>query len=677
MLLSERELGISEDHEGIIDLPSELAIGSSAAIALGLDDPLFDVAVTPNRQDCLGVHGIARDLAAAGVGRLKPLDMTKVPGRFKSPINVHLRTADPIGCPLFVGRYFRGVRNGPSPAWLRRRLESVGSRPISTLVDITNFVTLDLNRPLHVFDADKLKGDIHVRFGRGERFMALNGKEYACDESMTGICDESGVLGLGGIMGGQSTGVSETTTNTFLEVALFDPIRTAATGRKHDIISDARYRFERGVDPAFAHPGAEIATRLILELCGGEASELVIAGDVPAWAKSVRFRPGRVRHLGGVDLPAAESQRILGALGYAVDGETVAVPSWRSDVNGEADLVEDVLRIHGFDAIPSTPLPRTSVVAKPSLSPTQRRAPVAKRALAARGMVEAVTNSFLPERQAKLFGGGDARLKLVNPISTELDTMRPSVLPNLLTAAARNHDRGMADTALFEVGPTYAGDRPEDQALIAGGVRRGMTRPRNWAEPAREVDAFDAKADAIAVLNALGVPTANLQVSQGNAPSWYHPGRSGALVLGPTVLAWFGEVHPQVLSVLDVKAPVAGFEVMVSAVPLPRARPTRSRPKLELSDLPAVERDFAFVVARDVPAAALLRAAKSADRQLITDAAVFDVYEGKGVPDGQKSIAVSVRLEPKQKTLTDKEIEAVSAKIVAAVQKATGGTLRT
>jgi phenylalanyl-tRNA synthetase beta chain len=401
----------------------------------------------------------------------------------------------------------------------------------------------------------------------------------------------------------------------------------------------------------------------------------------------VRFRPDRVRQLGGVELAAAESHRILGALGYrissrddttgGVDGESVQVPSWRSDVNGEADLVEDVLRIHGFDKIAAVSLPRTSTVATPSLSPQQRRVPLAKRTLAARGMVEAVTNSFLPERQAKLFGGGAASLKLVNPISTELDTMRPSLLPNLLTATARNHDRGQADVALFEVGPTYADDTPQGQALVAGGVRRGLAVTRNWALPARPVDAFDAKADAIAVLAALGVATQNLQVVQGNAPAWYHPGRSAGLLLGPTALAWFGEMHPAILAELDVKAPAVGFEAIVSAIPMPRARPTKSRPKLELSDLPAVERDFAFVVPRDVAAAALVRAAKSAEKQLITDVTVFDVYEGKGVAEGQKSIALAVRLEPRQKTLTDKEIEAVAAKVVAAVAKATGGVLRT
>jgi phenylalanyl-tRNA synthetase beta chain len=677
MLLSERELGLSDDHEGIIDLPLDTPVGTKYAVASGLDDPVFDVAVTPNRQDCLGVRGIARDLAAAGVGRLKSLESKAAPGGFKSPVGVHLKAPDPKACPLFIGRYFKGVRNGPSPAWLKRRLESIGLRPISTLVDITNFVTFDLSRPLHVFDADKLKGDIHVRFGRGEKFMALNGKEYVADETMTAICDDSGVLGLGGIIGGESTGCSDDTVNVFLEVALFDPIRTATTGRKLDIVSDARYRFERGLDPAFTPVGAEIATRLITELCGGAASDLVIAGKVPDWQRSVRFRPDRVRQLGGVDVPAAESHRILGALGYRVDGESVQVPSWRSDVHGEADLVEDVLRIHGFDKIPSVSLPRLSTVATPSLSPQQRRAPLAKRALAARGMVEAVTNSFLPERHAKLFGGGDPRLKLVNPMSSELDTMRPSLLPNLLTAAGRNHDRGQPDIALFEVGPSYADDTPTGQTLVAGGVRRGMAVPRNWSGQPRAADAFDAKADAIAVLAAVGVPVANLQVAQGNAPGWYHPGRSGGLLLGPTALAWFGEMHPGVLAALDVKAPAVGFEVTVSAAPLPRARATNARPKLELSDLPAVERDFAFVVARDIAAAALLRAAKSADRQLIADAQVFDVYEGKGVPDGQKSIALTVRLEPQQKTLTDKEIEAVSAKIVAAVAKATGGTLRT
>ena len=683
MLCSMREMGLSDEHEGIIDLPAEAPIGVPFAKVLGLDDPIFEIKLTPNRQDCLGVRGIARDLVAAGLGTLKPLDTAPVPGAFASPLGVRLdfTAATANACPLFIGRYVRGVKNGPSPAWLQDRLRAIGLRPISTLVDITNLVTFDLGRPLHVFDADAVAGGIHARLGKpGERFTALDGKEYAVDADMCVICDDDGVLGLGGVMGGEPSGVTADTINVFIEAALFDPVRTAATGRKLGINSDARYRFERGVDPAFARPGMEVATRLVLALCGGEASELVIAGAEPAWRRAINFRPARVHQLGGLDLPEREQVRLLEALGFTVetgiDVLTVRVPSWRSDVDGEADLVEEVCRVYGYDAIPAVPLPSVAVVAKPALDAGQQRVRVAKRALAGRGLVEAVTWSFTSRAFAQEFGGGGAALVLANPMSAELDTMRPSLLPNLIAAAGRNIARGIADLALFEVGPQYAGPTPEGQSTAATGLRRGRSGPRHWLSGGRDVDAFDVKADALALLGALGLAVETIQVGS-DAPGWYHPGRSGVLRLGPKlVLAQFGELHPRVLAAMDVKGPLVGFEVLLDALPQARPKASKARAPLAASDLPAVERDFAFVVDRSVTADQLVRAAKSAEKVLIGQVSVFDVYEGSGVGEGRKSIAIAVRLEPKVKTLTEAEIDAAAAKIVAAVTKATGGVLR-
>jgi phenylalanyl-tRNA synthetase beta chain len=682
MLCSEREMGLSEEHEGIIELPDDAPVGQPFAPVMGLDDPVIDVAVTPNRQDCLGVYGIARDLAAAGLGELREFAPAPVAGSFDSPIKVDLDllAESPEACPCFVGRYFRGVKNGPSPAWMQRRLRAIGLRPISALVDITNYVTYDLGRPLHVFDAKTVTGNIRPRLARdGETMLALNGKEYTLDATMTVIADEAKAEGLGGVMGGETSGCTEATTDVFLEVALFDPLRTAATGRKLQIESDARYRFERGVDPAMVIPGAEHATRLIQQLCGGAASALVIAGSPEVPPTEVIFRPDRVRTLGGLELDPERQAGILEALGFALDrGDPdrwrVVAPTWRSDVEGEADIVEEVCRIHGLDKVPSVPLPREQVISLPSLSAGQRRVPRAKRALAARGMVECVTWSFTSSAWAALFGGN--ALKLANPISADLDQMRPSVLPNLLLAAQRNHARGYADLALFEAGPAYRTDKPDGQDLVAGGIRTGQVVGRHWAGGARPVDAFDAKADAIAALAAAGAPVDNLQVVA-EAPAWYHPGQSGTLRLGPqNVLAYFGVLHPKVLRAMDVKGPVAGFEAFVEKTPLPKAKAGRAKPRVALSPYQAVERDFAFVVGRDVPADAILRAAKSADKMLIEAAEVFDVYTGTGIADDAKSVAIAVRLQPRERTLTDAEIDAVATKVVAAVSKATGATLR-
>jgi len=677
MLCSAYELGLGDDHEGIIELPENAPIGTRYASFAGLGDTVLDIKVTPNRADCLGVRGIARDLAAAGVGTLKPLDARPLPGCFHSPIRIHIE--DHTACPLFLGRHIRGVRNGPSPAWLRQRLEAIGLRPISALVDTTNFLTFDLNRPLHVFDAGRVSGDLTVRFARpGETLLALNGQEYALDPAITAIADTASVQSLGGVIGGEATGCSEATTEIFIEAALFDPIRTAATGRKLNIASDARYRFERGLDPAFVQDGLEIATRLVLDLCGGEASEIVMAGAAPDWRRRYLLRTARMATLGGLHVPHEESAVTLRALGCTVEalagGDlSVEPPSWRGDIVGEADLVEEVLRIKGYDQIPAAPLAREEPLSRPALTLSQRRAELVRRTLAARGLSEAVTFSFIGANEAELFGGGKPELKLVNPISADLDAMRPSVLPGLIAAVRRNADRGFPDVALFELGPLYRDDTPEGQALVAAGVRGGRSGSKHWRAPAREIDLYDVKSDALGALAAMGAPAENVQVTA-DPPPWYHPGRAGTLRLGPRVLGAFGELHPAVLEALDARPPVAGFEVFLNTVPEPRTG--RAKPPLKLSVFQPIERDFAFVVDRDLPADALLRAARSVDRKLVAEIRLFDVYEGAGLPEGKKSLAVTVVLQPQEQTLTDAEIEGFSKRFVAQVEKATGGKLR-
>ncbi len=681
MLCSSRELQLGDDHSGIIDLPEDTTTGIPAAEALGLDDAVIEIKVTPNRGDCLGVHGIARDLAAAGLGTLKPMKAAPTKGAYQSPIKwTHGYEAKPDSpCPIVVGRHFRGLKNGTSPDWLQRRLKAIGLRPISTLVDITNLVTFDLNRPLHVFDARKLSGDLVMRQARdGEQIQALDGKTYTLDPSIAVIADSKGVHGLGGVMGGEATGVQDDTTDVLLEVAYFDPIRTATTGRKLGIQSDARYRFERGIDPQSVHWGTDVATRLILELCGGEASEIFSSGVMPAWEKSFMLRADRVKTLTAIDVPAKDTADILTKLGFTVSGTgpwTAAVPSWRPDIVGEADLVEEVTRVAGFDRIPTTSLPRLSTTSKPARDALQRRVPQARRALAAHGMNEAVTWSFLPLKKAERFGGGGADLRLLNSIDATLDTMRPSILPNLIDAASRNEARGLGDPALFEVGPQYKDATPAGQARVAAGVRHNMAVPRNWAGPARTVDAFDAKADALAVLAAIGAPVENMSAQTG-APDWYHPGRSGVIKLGDRVMANFGELHPELAADADFKGPVVAFEVFLDAPPPPKAKASKARPKLVLSAFQPVERDFAFLVDANVEAEKLVRAARNADKALITGARVFDVYAGKGVPEGKKSLAIAVTLQPMERTLTDAEIEAACNKIVAAVVKATAAVLR-
>jgi phenylalanyl-tRNA synthetase beta chain len=682
MLVSEKELELSDDHDGIIELPDGTEIGTPFAELAGLGDPMIELAITPNRGDCLGVRGVARDLAAAGLGTLKPLDDGKVSGAFASPVRWSREfPADAEdACPMVVGRSFKGVTNGPSPKWLQDRLTAIGLRPISALVDITNYVSYDLGRPLHVFDIAKLDGDLTMRLAKdGEKIEALDDETYELDSGMTVIADKKGVQGIAGVMGGLASGCTEATTEVFLEVALFDPIRTATTGRKLGIESDARYRFERTVDPQSAVWGTEVASRMILELCGGEASELTVAGELPPPAPAVSLRESRLKRFGGADIAIAEAAKILEALGFAVtiDGETLDAvpPSWRPDIEGEHCLVEEVLRVYGYDNVPTVPMTRESVLPKPILTARQRQAAFAKRVLANRGMMEAVTWSFLPSDHAVLFGGGAAALRLDNPISSDLDAMRPSLLVNLLAAAGRNADRGYPDLALFETGPAFRDDTPDGQDFMVGGLRHGAAIGRHWSETARPVDVFDVKADALAVLEACNAPVASLQAG-GDAPGWYHPGRSGGLRLGPNVLAWFGEIHPAVLRALDVKGPAAGFEIFLDAIPQPKAQASKTRSALDASPFQAVTRDFAFLVDRAVPAEKLVRAALGAEKGLIEGVEVFDVFEGEALGADKKSIAIAVTLQPRDHTLTDAEIDAVAEKIVENVAKQAGGALR-
>lgn len=712
MMLSMREMGLGDDHTGIVDLPADAPLGESYVKWAGLDDPIIEISVTPNRGDALSVRGVARDLAAAGIGTLKPWSAAAVPAAYKAPLNWKIK--DPRACLWVLGRAVRGVKNGPSPKWLQDRLAAIGLRPISALVDITNFFTFDLGRPLHVFDVAKVKGtDLTMRMARdGETLTALNGKEYALTPEDGVIADAAGAEALGGVIGGEHSGCDGTTTECFIECALFDPVRIALSGRRHDVRTDARARFERGLDPAFLPDALEAATRMIIDLCGGEASEVSEAGAEPAWTRSATLRFGRVASYGGLDLPADQSVARLERLGFAVQardaaGVTVAVPSWRNDVASdlsayragggaltqfegldparaakaaegcaaiepEADLVEEVLRLGGLDAVPPVSLPAVAVIPPPAFTAKQVRAALARRVLAARGMQECVTFAFMEAKTAALFGATPDALRLVNPIAADLDQMRPTPVASLLLAASRNAARGFADVALAELGAAYRDVTPEGQAQVAAGVRHGVT-PRNWAEASRGVDAMDAKGDVMALLGALGVPMAALQVTA-DAPGFYHPGRSGVVRQGPkAVLATFGEVHPKVLEALDLPGPAVAFEVFLDAIPEPKRR------KKGAPDLPAFQplrRDFAFIVEDGIAAEALLRAARGADRTLIADVALFDVYRGKGVPEGSKSLAIQVTIQPREATLTDAQIEAVADRIVAAVAKATGAVLR-
>src|SRR5215469_3769810 len=680
MLVSEFELQISDDHEGIIELPDAAPVGGNYAQWAGLDDPVIEINLTPNRGDCAGVNGIARDLAAADMGKLRETSIRPVKGQFPCPVKVTLDFGTtPSLCPAFGLRLVRGVKNGPSPAWLQRRLVAIGLRPINALVDITNFSTYDRARPLHVFDAAKVHGNLTVRRARdGETLLALDGKQYMLDPTICVIADEGGVESLAGIMGGEATGCSEATTDVLIESALWEPLNIAQTGRKLGINSDARYRFERGVDPAFMVPGLELATQMVLDLCGGTPSDVTIAGSAAPPQRAIDFPVTETERLTGLAVPLADARAVLEDLGFKVAGAgarvKVTVPSWRGDVEGKADIVEEVVRIIGVDRVPSAPFDRGEAPRKPVLTAIQTRTRKAKRALAARNLVEAVTWSFISKKQAELFGGGKPELALANPIAADLSDMRPSLIPGLVIAAQKNADRGFPDTALFEVGQIFRGDRPEDQFTAAAGVRRALAKPsgigRHWRNHDGEVDAFDAKADAFAALAAAGASVQALQTAPG-APPWFHPGRSGTIQIGPqNVLGHFGELHPRALEALDSEGPLVAFEIVLERIPESKARGTRAKPPLELPLFQPVERDFAFVVDRDVKAADIVRAAQSADRKLITGVTVFDVYEGQGgqaIAPGKKSIAIAVTLQPRERTMTDAEIEALAAKIVAEV----------
>ena len=684
MLCSAAELMISDDHEGIIDLPADAPVGKSYADWAGASDPVIEINLTPNRPDCTGVAGIARDLGATSIGAYKDRIPKPVKGTFPCPVNVTFDFGKtPSLCPAFGLRLVRGVKNGPSPDWLQKRLTAIGLRPINALVDITNFITFDRGRPLHVFDAAKVNGNLTVRRAKnGEKLVALDGKTYTLDEGTCVIADEEGVESLSGIMGGEATGCSEQTTDVLIESALWDELNIAQTGRKLGINSDARYRFERGVDPAFMLPGLELATQMVLDLCGGQASEVVVAGDPTPKEKIINFPLSELPRLAGLKLPLADIRRVLEKLGFFVAGQgehmKVAVPSWRPDVHGRADIVEEIVRIIGVDRVPSTPFAREHA-RKPVLTAIQNRTRRAKRALAARGLVEAVTWSFVSKQEAELFGGGTAELALANPIAAELSDMRPSLIAGLVMASQRNADRGFSDTALFEVGQIFKGDRPEDQFTAASGLRHALARAsgsgRHWSSRAEPVDAFDAKSDAFAVLAAAGAPMQALQVVPGG-PAWFHPGRSGTIQIGPqNILGYFGELHPGTIAALKAEGPMVAFEVILERIPEPKARPTRAKPLLELSQFQPVERDFAFVVGSTVKAADIVRAAQNVDKKVISNVVVFDVYEGKGIEPGKKSIAIAVTIQPREKTLTDAEIDALSGKIVAEVTKRTGGVL--
>ncbi len=688
MLLSAREMGLGEDHAGIVELPEDAPVGMAYAHWAGLDDPVIEIKVTPNRGDALSVRGVARDLAAAGLGVLRPWRAEPVPPSFPSPIRWVTETP---ACPWVLGRFIRGVRNGPSPEWLRRRLESVGLRPISALVDITNFFTLDLGRPLHVFDAKTLVGSVlTMRQGRGETFRGLHGREVTVTEADCVIADAQGARALAGIVGGEETGCTEATTEVFLEVALFDPVAIANSGRRHGITTDARYRFERGIDAGLMREATEAATRMILELCGGEASEIVEAGAEPRTRRTASLRFSGLEAFGGLAVPADEACTILGRLGFETvsrepDRLTVRVPTWRNDCAGEPDpqaeydLIEEVLRIIGLDTVPAAPMPplkddmgRDRVVPPPSLTPSMARAATARRVLAARGLAECVTFSFMDGRLAALFGGGDEARRLLNPIASDLDSLRPTVLATLAAAAARNRARGFGDVALVEIGPAFWGGEPGEQSLVAAGLRAGAT-PRHWAQPSRPVDAIDAKGDAFAVLAGLGVHLDGVQVVP-EPPSWLHPGRSALLRVGANVtVGLFGELHPRVLAALDVAGPVAVFELDLGAIGAPR-RKRRGNPNLPAFQ--PVQRDFAFVVDEAVAAGAVLRAVRAADRALIERVELFDIYRGRGIEPGKKSLAVAVTIQPRERTLTDTELEALAERVVAAVAKATGAVLR-
>ncbi|PIR38701.1 MAG: phenylalanine--tRNA ligase subunit beta [Alphaproteobacteria bacterium CG11_big_fil_rev_8_21_14_0_20_39_49] len=675
MLCSAAELGLGDDHSGIIEMPaSNDNIARKYADVAGLSDPVIEIAITPNRGDCLGVYGIARDLAAAGLGELKELQVDNIKGEFKSKIKIIIDNE--IECPMFAGRYFKGVKNGESPDWLKSRLTAIGLRPISALVDITNYIAFEFGRPLHVYDAKKIKGNLHVRYAtEGEKIVALDDKEYFLDSEMTVVADsdDEKVQAIGGVIGGTESGCDENTTEVFLEVALFNPISVASTGRKLDIITDSRYRFERTVDPAFVKKAVEIATKMILDICGGEASEPVVAGGEPKWQREIEFDFKYVKQRGGIDVSEKECVAILEALGFAVNGNKISIPSWRSDIDGKSDIVEEIVRIYGYDKIPTLELPNDNKGFEAVLSPRQQRVSDVRRTLAARGVTEAITWSFMKSAKAKLFGADSDELKLLNPISSDLDVMRPSILPNLLDAVARNNDRGHENLSFFEIGLIFENTTPKGQRQVASAVRSGRTSAKDIYGTSREVDVFDAKADCLAALETAGVPVDNLRITT-DAASYYHPGRSGVFRLGKAILGVFGEIHPKILTVLDVKVPAVGFEIFFDNLPDVKNK-GKSRTKLEVSEYQSSNRDFAFLIDADIAVGDILQSVRRCDKKLIREVSLFDVYQGKGVAENKKSIAFSVKIQAADHTLTEDEIEGVSKKVIEVVSQA-GGELR-
>ena len=703
MLLSAREMGLGDDHAGIVELPQDAPVGVGYAAWAGLDDPVIDISVTPNRGDCFSVRGVARDLAAAGIGTLKPFQPARIAPAFDGGPRWQVDWSEM--CPWIIGRTIRGVKNSPSPRWLQDRLVSVGLRPINALVDVTNFFTIDLGRPLHVFDVAKLQGDtLTLRRGAGESMQALNGKDYIVTAEDCAICDAAGVQSIAGVIGGEATGCDETTTEVFVECAYFDPIGIALTGRRHQIVSDARQRFERGLDPALMPDAVEAATAMILELCGGEPGTVTQTGREPAWQRNATMRFRRVAELGGLDVAADDAVASLERLGFAArardaDSVTVSVPSWRNDVAAkvhldqsptippdiavraaegcaqiepECDLIEEVLRLRGLDSVPPVSLPRATPVPVATLTPRQIRMALARRTLAAQGLAECVTFSFMAHEEAAPFGAIPDALRLTNPIAADLDQLRPTPVATLAMAAKRNAARGYPDVALFEVGPEFAVDTPEGQRLVAAGIRTGST-PRNWLAGSRGMDAMDAKSDLWAAMSAIGVPMDALTLTQ-DAPSFYHPGRSATVRQGPkTVLGSFGEIHPRVLAALDLPSPMVAFSLNLDAVADPKRR--RKAPP-DLAPFQPVRRDFAFLVDIAVSADAVARAARGAERTLIAGVSLFDVYEGDKLPGGKKSLAIEVVFQPRERTLTDAELDAAGQKVIAAVAKATGAMLR-
>ena len=691
MLCSGAELGLSEDSEGILELPESAPAGQRFAPWAALTDPVIEINLLPNRPDAMGVEGIARDLSAAGLGRFKGRAVKPIEGAFPCPVTprIALSHEDAYLAPAFALRLVRGVRSGPSPPWLQRRLAAIGLRPINALVDITNYLSFDRARPLHVFDANKVRGDLAVRRAiSGESLAALDGRTYDLNGDMIVIADDQGVQSLAGVMGGAAAGCDETTTDVLIESALWNEANIARTGRRLGINSDARYRFERGVDPTFCLPGLDLATSLILEFCGGEPSQKALGGKIPQPDKRIVFFLSEIARLTGLELAPSEIAGILEHLGFDIVGSpgnsdrfVVKAPSWRPDIEGPADLVEEIVRIAGLDRVAARPFAREREgVEAPVLTPLQRRVRTARRALAASGLVEAVTWSFISHPAAEAFDGGAAALTLANPIAADLSDMRPSLLPGLIAAAQRNADRGHGDVALFEVGQIFEGDGEADQKMAAGAIRHGSAKTsgarRHWSSRPAEADVFDAKADALALIAALGVPAGALQVVSGG-PDWLHPGRSGTLQFGPkNKIGAFGEIHPRALAAIGAEGPLVGFEIILNDIPVTKSKATRAKPKLELSELMPLQRDFAFLVDQSVLAGDILKAALASDRSLVTDAEVFDVYEGAGIAAGKKSVAISVTLQPRDKTLTESEIDEVAARIVAGVAQKTGATLR-